>query len=109
MEALRLGYARCPTDEQYLTAQRDALIGIGVDLRRTYTDHGRTNRTLRHPELGGTQNHRYDHRGRVGTRTGPTDHPSASPTVRPVRSVPVVSKTVARVYPPDTRRSSCTV
>ncbi len=30
MSALLVGYARCSTDQQDLTAQRDALINLGV-------------------------------------------------------------------------------
>ena len=30
MAALLIGYARCSTDQQDLTAQRDALIGLGA-------------------------------------------------------------------------------
>jgi hypothetical protein len=30
MSALLVGYARCSTDQQDLTAQRDALLGLGV-------------------------------------------------------------------------------
>ena len=42
MSALLVGYARCSTDQQDLTAQRDALLGLGVeaerDLRRPWPD-----------------------------------------------------------------------
>ena len=31
MKNVRIGYARCSTDKQDLTAQREALIGLGVD------------------------------------------------------------------------------
>jgi DNA invertase Pin-like site-specific DNA recombinase len=37
-----IGYARCSTDEQDLTAQRDALAGLGVSSKRIYVDHGLT-------------------------------------------------------------------
>jgi hypothetical protein len=36
MSALLVGYARCSTDQQDLTAQRDALLGLGVDAERIY-------------------------------------------------------------------------
>ena len=32
MSALFVGYARCSTDQQDLTAQRDALLNLGVSL-----------------------------------------------------------------------------
>ena len=33
METIRIGYARCSTDRQDLTAQRCALVDLGVDCR----------------------------------------------------------------------------
>ena len=42
MSALLVGYARCSTDKQDLTAQRDALSGLGVEADRIYVDHGLT-------------------------------------------------------------------
>jgi prophage maintenance system killer protein len=38
MSALLIGYARCATDAQDLTAQRDALGGLGVAAERIYVD-----------------------------------------------------------------------
>ena len=40
--ALLVGYARCSTDQQDLTAQRDALLDLGVEPERIYVDHGLT-------------------------------------------------------------------
>ena len=34
METIRIGYARCSTDRQDLTAQRLALVDLGVDPER---------------------------------------------------------------------------
>ena len=51
MEAVRIGYARCSTDRQDLTAQRYALVGLGVDPERIFTDHGLTGRTRARPGL----------------------------------------------------------
>ena len=51
MPAVRVGYARCSTDKQDLTAQREALVGLGVDPSRIYTDHGMTGRTRARPGL----------------------------------------------------------
>jgi DNA invertase Pin-like site-specific DNA recombinase len=42
MSALLVGYAQCSTDQQDLTAQRDALLGLGVEAERVYVDHGLT-------------------------------------------------------------------
>ena len=51
MDAARIGYARCSTDKQDLTAQHEALVGLGVDRERIYTDHGLTGRTRARPGL----------------------------------------------------------
>ena len=42
MAALLIGYARVSTDEQDLTAQRNALQTLGVGVSRIYVDHGLT-------------------------------------------------------------------
>ena len=42
MTALLIGYARCSTDEQDLTVQREGLAGLGVTVERIYVDHGLT-------------------------------------------------------------------
>jgi DNA invertase Pin-like site-specific DNA recombinase len=51
MSALLVGYARCSTDQQDLTAQRDALIGLGVAVRLIYADHGLTGTNRDRPGL----------------------------------------------------------
>ena len=42
MAPLLIGYARVSTDEQDLTAQREALAALGVSAERIYVDHGLT-------------------------------------------------------------------
>lgn len=51
MKIVRVGYARCSTDKQDLAAQRSALLELGVDPDRIYTDHGLTGRTRARPGL----------------------------------------------------------
>ena len=51
MDTVRIGYARCSTDRQDLTAQRLALVRLGVNPERIYTDHGLTGRTRARPGL----------------------------------------------------------
>jgi DNA invertase Pin-like site-specific DNA recombinase len=46
-----IGYARCSTAEQDLTAQRQALCELGVDEQRIYLDHGLTGRNRERPGL----------------------------------------------------------
>jgi DNA invertase Pin-like site-specific DNA recombinase len=47
---LLIGYARVSTDAQDLTAQRDGLRALGVELERVYVDHGVTGT---HPDRPG--------------------------------------------------------
>jgi len=51
MAALLIGYARCSTDQQDLTAQRDGLAALGVDTNRVYVDHGLTGTNRERPGL----------------------------------------------------------
>jgi DNA invertase Pin-like site-specific DNA recombinase len=46
-----IGYARCSTDAQDLTAQRDALTALGVQPDRIYVDHGLTGTSRTRPGL----------------------------------------------------------
>jgi DNA invertase Pin-like site-specific DNA recombinase len=48
---MKIGYARVSTSGQDLTAQRDALIRLGVDPARVYVDHGLTGTTRARPGL----------------------------------------------------------
>jgi DNA invertase Pin-like site-specific DNA recombinase len=50
MSALLIGYARCSTDH-HLTAQRDAMINLGVQAERIYVDHGLTGTNRERPGL----------------------------------------------------------
>ena len=51
MAALLVGYARCSTEQQDLTAQREGLLGLGVDPLRVYVDHGLTGTNRDRPGL----------------------------------------------------------
>ena len=51
MNALLVGYARCSTDQQDLTAQRDGLTRLGVAPDRIYVDHGLTGTNRERPGL----------------------------------------------------------
>ena len=51
MTNTRIGYARCSTDKQDLTAQCAALVGLGVAADRIYTDHGFTGTNRARPGL----------------------------------------------------------
>lgn len=51
MTGLLIGYARCSTDDQDLTAQHDALTALGVPAERVYVDHGLTGTTRARPGL----------------------------------------------------------
>ncbi len=46
-----VGYARVSTDEQDLTAQRDALLALGVEPDRVYVDHGFSGSNTNRPGL----------------------------------------------------------
>lgn len=47
-----IGYARCSTDKQDLTAQKMALLELGVAEDRIYIDHGLTGTNRARPGLG---------------------------------------------------------
>ena len=51
MNGILIGYARCSTDEQDLTAQRDRLRELGVHQKRIYLDHGLTGTNRNRPGL----------------------------------------------------------
>jgi len=51
MSALLVGCARCSTDQQDLTAQRDGLLALGVEVDRIYVDHGLTGTNRERPGL----------------------------------------------------------
>jgi DNA invertase Pin-like site-specific DNA recombinase len=51
MTGIKIGYARVSTNEQDLTAQRNALLALGVDEKRIYVDHGRTGANRERPGL----------------------------------------------------------
>jgi len=51
MKTTLIGYARCSTDKQDLSAQRQALLELGVVEDRIYTDHGLTGTNRARPGL----------------------------------------------------------
>ena len=51
MPGLSIGYARVSTQEQDLTAQREALEALGVARERIYVDHGLTGTNRERPGL----------------------------------------------------------
>ena len=51
MTATLIGYARCSTDRQDLTAQRQALVELGVEPDRIYVDKGLSGRNRARPGL----------------------------------------------------------
>jgi DNA invertase Pin-like site-specific DNA recombinase len=51
MSGLLIGYARVSTEEQDLTAQRNGLAELGVDVERVYVDHGLTGTNRDRPGL----------------------------------------------------------
>ena len=51
MAGMTVGYARCSTDAQDLTVQREALEAMGVSSERIYVDHGLTGTTRERPGL----------------------------------------------------------
>jgi DNA invertase Pin-like site-specific DNA recombinase len=51
MSSHLVGYARCSTDEQDLTAQRNRLTELGVAPDRIYLDHGLTGTHRARPGL----------------------------------------------------------
>jgi DNA invertase Pin-like site-specific DNA recombinase len=51
MPDLRIGYARCSTDEQDLTAQRDYLLSAGCEESAIHLDHGLSGKDRARPAL----------------------------------------------------------
>ena len=51
MTEIRIGYARCSTDSQDLTAQQEALVKLGVSPDRIYLDKGLTGSNRQRPGL----------------------------------------------------------
>lgn len=51
MTSTLIGYARCSTDKQDLSAQKNALVSLGVAGDRIYTDHGLTGMNRSRPGL----------------------------------------------------------
>jgi DNA invertase Pin-like site-specific DNA recombinase len=58
-----VGYARCSTDEQDLTAQRQRLAELGVDADRIYLDHGLIGTKRARPRSGTRRGATWRHPG----------------------------------------------
>ena len=52
MTGLLIGYARVSTNDQDLTAQKNALLALGVSQEQTFTDQGLTGANRARPGLG---------------------------------------------------------
>lgn len=52
MSALLVGYARCSTDQQGLTAKYEGLVNLGVSANRIYVDHALTGTNRDRPGPG---------------------------------------------------------
>ena len=52
MPGLLIGYARVSTNDQDLTAQKNALLALGVPTEKTFTDQGLTGTNRARPGLG---------------------------------------------------------
>ena len=108
MAALLIGYARCSTDQQDLTAQRDGLAALGVAANRVYVDHGLTGTNRERPGL---------REALAACREGDTSSPSStglrgrcptpepSPTSSPCGSF--VSTSADRCTTRQTRSAGC--
>src|SRR5664279_2004870 len=82
MTALLIGYARCSTDEQGLTVQREGLAALGVTADRIYVDHGLTGCNRERPGPCRTPG-----RSPTNSRLDGSGSASAAPcTTRPTRS-----------------------
>ena len=46
MTGMKIGYARVSTNDQDLTAQRNALLALGVEEKQIFVDHGLTGATV---------------------------------------------------------------
>jgi DNA invertase Pin-like site-specific DNA recombinase len=55
MSATLIGHARCSTEDQDLTAQKTALIDLGVERERIYLDHGMSGTDRARPGLDQAQ------------------------------------------------------
>ena len=110
MTATLIGYARCSTDAQDLTAQRQALAGLGVAADRIYLDKGLTgtNRRLARPRPGPRKPSApatpLSSRNSTGS-PGPSPTPATSET--PSWTAAYGSPSVAPSTTPPTRSARC--
>ena len=93
---MKIGYARCSTDKQDLTAQTQALLELGVKADRIYTDHGFTGRNKARPGLNQALKRRLGQRTTwEGSPPSAPVTPSSSPneTAWPAPSTPSLNQT----------------
>lgn len=97
MSALLVGYARCSTDQQDLTPQRDALLSLGVEAERIYVDHGLTGTNRASRPVGrwwcagvGDGGKRWPTWSRwcIAARPAPSKSPSSSASAAPRSTAP---------------------
>ncbi|HYN32890.1 MAG TPA: recombinase family protein [Ilumatobacteraceae bacterium] len=109
MDETLIGYARCSTDEQDLTAQREGLHALGVPPDRVYIDHGVSGTKRERPGLD---------QALAAVRTGDTlVVPQLDRLVRSVPDARDIGDTLAKrgvslslggqIYDPTTRWGSC--
>ena len=98
MSETLIGYARCSTDAQDLTAQRDRLHELGVAEERVYLDHGLTGTNRKRPGLD---------QALAAVRAGDTDSGlPAAPSSRVTTRAPPMNAAMMNAAGPAQRQRS---